>query len=189
MSRWGSGNSLRVFGALPLEPRWFGRPDLALCSPSSRTLSPAGGRARVPPERAGRGPSPAVPSAPASVRPNCGYLLHHQPPQSQLRCRSRSAGRGSSLPGCWGLERPGRPGMGGARGKGAQLGRAPSPASSGGSPISAALEPGEAAPGPPTPGHERRRHLGSAPWGGRLPARLSPPLTASRGPSSAPRVV
>ena len=55
---------------------------------------------------------------------------------------------------------------GGNEGKGGlrpQLGRAPSPPTSGDSPISAALEPGEA--GPPTPGHGRRRHLGTAPCG------------------------
>lgn len=76
MSRWGSGNSLSVFGVLPLEPRWFGQLDLALFSPPCRTFSPAGGRgrARVLPERAGRGPSPAVQSAPSSCAPTVGIF-------------------------------------------------------------------------------------------------------------------
>ena len=110
MSRWGSGNSLRAFRALPLEPRWFGRPDLALCSPSCRTLSPAGGRARVLPERAGWGPSPAVPSGPASVRPNCGYLLHHQPPSPSFAAGAGRLGEGARFPAAGAWKGQGAPG-------------------------------------------------------------------------------
>ena len=119
MSRWGSGNSLSVFGVLPLEPRWFGQLDLALFSPPCRTFSPAGGRgrARVLPEPAGRGPSPAVQSAPSSVRPNCRYLLHNQPPSPSFAAGAGRLGEGARFQAAGAWKGQGAPGMGGARGK------------------------------------------------------------------------
>lgn len=196
MSRWGSGNSLSVFGVLPLEPRWFGQLDLALFSPPCRTFSPAGGRgrARVLPERAGRGPSPAVQSAPSSCAPTVGIFSITSPPvpaslqepvgwARELASRLLGPGKARAPPG-WGErgERGlaaaartralssffwGLPYLGGA---GTRRGRTPPPT---------------AAPA----GTRKAEASGDRTLGGRLPARHSPPPTASWGPSSAPRVV
>lgn len=197
MSRWGSGNSLSVFGVLPLEPRWFGQLDLALFSPPCRTFSPAGGRgrARVLPERAGRGPSPAVQSAPSSVRPNCRYLLHNQPPSPSFAAGAGRLGEGARFQAAGAWKGQGAPGMGGARGK-RSCGR-----SSDARPLLLLLgtplsrrrwNPERPDPPPPTAapaGTRKAEASGDRTLGGRLPARHSPPPTASWGPSSAPRVV
>lgn len=118
MSRWDSGNSLRVFGGLPLEPRWFGGWTWLFPPPPVAHFPRQGAGAEpgsCPSARAGA-PPPLSKARPLLCAPTAGIVSITSPP-TQLRCRSRSAGRGSSLPGCWGLVRPGRPGIRGARGK------------------------------------------------------------------------
>lgn len=191
MSRWGSGNSLSVFGVLPLEPRWFGRLDLALFSPSCRTLSPAGGRgrARVLPERAGRGPSPAVQSAPSSVRPNCRYLLHNQPPSPSFAAGACRLGEGARFPAAGAWEGQGAPGWGerGERGLAAAARTRALSSFFWGLPYLSGA--GTRRGRPPHAGTRKAEASGDRTLRGRLPARHSPPPTASWGPSSAPRVV
>lgn len=196
----GLGEPPRVLGALPLEPRWFRR-RVAPSSPSRRALSPAGGPGRAQVLRAlgGRGPSPAAQSAPASVRPNWGCLLHHPTPHPrQLSCGSGFAARGrfaSPATGAWRGQGAAGCGSGGKEVLRPPLGRAPTPPS-GGSPFSAKRGPREVPQAAPPPGHGRRRRLGTAPGPvpstvppHPLPAWRPPPPTASRGPSSAPLVV
>lgn len=120
--------------ARPLPAGWRG----ARSSPARRALSPAGGRDRartVPALRAH--PLPAAQGATAFHTPKLGVgrggVSSITP--APARPRSRSAGRGSWLPACGGLEVPARPGVGGAVGgtriAEPPLGCAPSPPSSG----------------------------------------------------------